>query len=258
MSKTAKKKPRQKLNTREVEKRLNTRYSERGYAILFEVANATGGDCRRHADAIAFGLWPSRGLSITGFEIKVSRSDWTKELKNPAKAQAIAKYCDEWYVVLGDESIVQPGELPKNWGLMVPYRDGLKVTVEAPSLEATPIDRGFLMAVVRKIPDQYTRTCTIAEELKAKFDAGVAYASDQRRYQASRAESQLSDLKKRVAEFEESSGLKLPRWGHERLGTNVREYLEGLTLNRLRENSRHLRRALAELDQFLSTTEASE
>ena len=56
------------------------------YALFYEVANATGSAATRSADAIAMGLWPSRGLYLQGFEIKVSRSDWLSELKNPAKA----------------------------------------------------------------------------------------------------------------------------------------------------------------------------
>ena len=33
----------------------------------------------RYADAIAMNLWPSRGLAVHGFEIKISRGDWQRE-----------------------------------------------------------------------------------------------------------------------------------------------------------------------------------
>lgn len=38
------------------------------YATFFEVADATGGRQSLWADAVSMSLWPSRGLTITGFE----------------------------------------------------------------------------------------------------------------------------------------------------------------------------------------------
>ena len=78
---------------------LAARYASPAWAIFFEVSNATGYKANRHADAVAVGIWPSRGLSILGFEIKASRSDWKHELSNPRKADAIFKYCDHWFLV---------------------------------------------------------------------------------------------------------------------------------------------------------------
>ena len=63
------------------------------WAVLHEVPNATGAGKVRTADAIAISLWPSRGLEIHGLEIKVSRSDWRRELKQPEKSVPIQRYC---------------------------------------------------------------------------------------------------------------------------------------------------------------------
>ncbi|GAI18718.1 unnamed protein product, partial [marine sediment metagenome] len=116
--------------TEQVLQALRNKYPSDAYAFLTQVGNATGFICNRWADAIAMSLWPSRGLEIIGFEIKVSRSDWVKELKKPDKADTIANYCDSWYLVLGDESILRLGELPMEWGLMVPQtKNNLKITV---------------------------------------------------------------------------------------------------------------------------------
>lgn len=68
------------------------------WCLAFEVtAQATKGE--RRADAVAMNLWPSRGNVLRGYEFKVSRADWRSELKNPAKAEPIAQYCDHWYLV---------------------------------------------------------------------------------------------------------------------------------------------------------------
>ena len=66
---------------------LRNKYDDNGwsYAFLEQVGTGTGYKCTRWADALAVQLWESRGLSITGFEVKVSRSDWVKEMKHPEK-----------------------------------------------------------------------------------------------------------------------------------------------------------------------------
>lgn len=90
---------------------------ERDHVLAFEVSNAPGHGRSRSADCIAVGLWPSRGLRMIGHEIKVSRGDWLRELKQPAKAEAFVAGCHEWWLV------TEPGgarleELPPGWGLM--------------------------------------------------------------------------------------------------------------------------------------------
>lgn len=117
------------MNTVEIESALRAKYAAPEYALIFEVRNGTGFARRtaRYADAIAMNLYPSRGLEIIGFEIKASRADWLRELKNPDKAEEIGKFCDRWYVVIGDKDIVKPGELPACWGLIVPRGNGLCV-----------------------------------------------------------------------------------------------------------------------------------
>ena len=48
---------------------LKTRYNSPEYCLLPQVRNSTGYSSKvRTADAIAMSLWPSRGLTLTGFE----------------------------------------------------------------------------------------------------------------------------------------------------------------------------------------------
>ena len=129
---------------------LREKYQPPTFAFLPQVADGTGSNKSRTADAIVMGLWPSRGLDIIGFEIKVSRSAWLQELKKPAKAESIARFCDQWYVVVADVGIVKDGELPSAWGLMAPRGNGkLWTHKEAPMKEAEPITRRFLAAILR-------------------------------------------------------------------------------------------------------------
>ncbi len=96
--------------------------------------------------------WPSRGLGLFGIEIKVSRGDWLRENKNPEKADEVAAYCDHWVVAVGDESIVKDGELPAQWGLLVPGKHPGTLRMKQPpgKLEAKPMSRSFLARILRK------------------------------------------------------------------------------------------------------------
>jgi hypothetical protein len=76
----------------EVRAALMNRYCAPEWATFFEVANSTGGGAVRSADAVAMSLYPSRGLRLHGFEIKVSRSDWLHELKQPDKSVAVQRF----------------------------------------------------------------------------------------------------------------------------------------------------------------------
>jgi len=130
---------------------IDKKYTGAGWAVLPEVRSQTGygRSTTRYADALVIGLWPSRGMDIEGFEIKISRSDWLHELRKPEKANVIAAYCDYWWVVVADEKIVQD-DLPRTWGLMAPQNGKLRVVVQAPKLEPRQLDRTFVAAICRK------------------------------------------------------------------------------------------------------------
>jgi hypothetical protein len=88
--------------------------------LLFEqVANATGFDAGRWIDAAVFEMWPSHGFTRRAFEVKISRSDFLRELNNPAKYQWCFKYFHEfWYVAPKD--VIQVEELPSGAGWLYP------------------------------------------------------------------------------------------------------------------------------------------
>ena len=128
---------------------LRQRYGPPEWALFFEVADATGGRATRRADAIAMNLWPSRGLAFHGFEIKVARYDWLRELKNPAKAEAVARYCDFWWLV-APAGVVKDYELPEAWGLLeVNGQGSIKQKAAAHKTDAAPHDRAFIASLLR-------------------------------------------------------------------------------------------------------------
>lgn len=133
-----------------------------GWAVFDEVRNETGytsGVSTRTCDVLALSLWRSKGIELHGLELKVSRGDWLRELRQPAKATAIAKFVDFWWLVVPSAKMVAPGELPMGWGLMVVDEERaaagvtkpLRVAHKAPHRQAQPLDRLFIAAVMRKL-----------------------------------------------------------------------------------------------------------
>jgi hypothetical protein len=139
-----------KITSHEIANLLREKYSKDKYAFMCEVRSATGFNGKiRSADAVAFDLWPSTGQEVSGFEIKVSRSDFMSELKDPSKSQEIFQYCDRWWLV-APEGIISPESVPVSWGFMeVTTAHKLKITRKAPQLTPQPPTVGFMMSVMR-------------------------------------------------------------------------------------------------------------
>ena len=95
------------------------------------------------ADFIAIDKYHSK-QAMHGHEVKVSRSDWLTELRDPTKSERIKRFCDYWWLVVPDASIVKPGELPEGWGLMVQSGDKLRAKTRAPRLTPEPLTLDFV------------------------------------------------------------------------------------------------------------------
>jgi hypothetical protein len=182
-----------------------------------------------YADAIAMGLFPSRGLDIEGFEIKMDRGDWLRELKNPAKAEHVAKFCDKWWLVISEEGIAKPEEVPAGWGLYVQDGKKLEVVKRPKKLKAVHPDRSFIGAMLRRANEMVERERTRAEEelnkdefvKKARKEAGKD-AEERFETDLRLATREHEALKREVQEFEEASGLKINMWSGRRMGEAVK------------------------------------
>jgi len=138
---------------------LRLRYPAPAWAFFENVGDGTGMHQRRWADGFAMSLWPSRGLVFHGFEVKVTRQDVMRELAAPEKADAVAKYCDYWWLAVGSASIVKLDEVPPAWGLLAPKTvrgaTTLHVLKDASKLEPKDIDRKFTAAILRRAAEHF-------------------------------------------------------------------------------------------------------
>lgn len=199
------------MNTLQVKEALKKKYESNEWALLFEVRNSTGHTrVERYADAIAMNLWPSRGLSVLGFEIKVSRGDWLNELKQPEKADPIIKYCDYFYLVVGDKNIIKGGELPDNWGLIVPFGENkLKIKKEAPRLKPIPLDKRFIASMMRQAMNQLTMEPEIRKQVNKRSE--VIRNDLKRYYDKQKIETQtvIETMRGAITEFQEKTGINI-------------------------------------------------
>ena len=191
------------MNTEEIIQALRVKYARPEYVLMPQVRARTGFDARA-ADAIAMGLYSSRGLELIGFEIKVNRSDWLRELKDHAKADGFVEICDKWFIVAGEKGLVEKSELPIGWGLMEPWGHGL--SIKAPSkLEKDPkanrwlLDRKFVAAMVRKFDDaQRNETADrlhLENVRKEEREVGIMAGRKESQHEINRLKDELAGLK---------------------------------------------------------------
>lgn len=199
------------MKTPDVKSALRARFCSPEWAIFFEVADGTGMNQRRWADAVAMNMYPSRGLEIHGFEIKVSRGDWLRELKNPEKSSTVQQFCDRWWIVAPKE-LIKPGELPPTWGHYDVTPAGvIRQMVAAPKLEALPTTRAFMAAMMRRAGgvDDEVVNAAIARE-REKLDEQYR---DRVQHEVDRRASQATAALDKLAEFERETGLSLDGYG---------------------------------------------
>ena len=93
--------------------------------------------------------------AIHGHEVKVSRSDWLAELRDPTKADAWKRYCTYWWLVAPREVVCD--DLPDGWGLLVPHGKSLKIAVRAARLDPEPMPVRTVAALTRAVMQTETR-----------------------------------------------------------------------------------------------------
>lgn len=188
---------------------LRMRHSGEAWVFVEEVGNGTGYNVKRHADALALGLWPSRGYEIHGYEVKISRGDVRRELDDPSKADAVGKFCDHWWLVVQDLSIIDGLIIPATWGILYPKNRVLRVHRKAPKREATPVNRAFAAALIRKALENWVPKheldelkATAKEQLKKEVEREHGWKHDA-------AVRDLANLQAAVKRFEEHTGVAI-------------------------------------------------
>lgn len=196
------------LTASDVRKAISARWAAPEYAVMWEVGRATGAvSGQRYADAVITSLWPSRGLELHGVEIKVSRSDWRRESRNPKKAETIAAYCDRWWVFTTPGIVQDTAELPPAWGLREWDGQRWRTIRDALITDARPCDRTFLASLLRRADGE--SRWQIDQQARVIADAAVKAAERQIESEIARRSHDRDGAVAALKAFEEASGITL-------------------------------------------------
>lgn len=201
----------------DVIKALKARYAPPQWAFIQQVGDSTGAYTSRHIDALAMGLWPSRGLELIGLEVKVSRGDWRRELRKPDKAEPVARRCDRFYVV-APKDVVPIAEVPANWGLIEVLPSGKTVQKkEATKLSPEPLTHGFLAAILRRVSlEDPAREAEIRMRREIREDMLKNDLPGLVKSETTGLRIELGRLRERVESFEKATGVPLE--DHQQMG----------------------------------------
>lgn len=180
--------------------------------LLIREAPLDSGRQGRKLDLLAITLWQSRGLQRDGVEIKVSLSDWKRELLNAEKADAWFRYVNRFWVAvpaeLADKII---DELPLGWGLLTCTEKTVKVALQANKHDAEPFTWPQQIGLMRASADAG------ANALRRAHHDGWEVGKAEGREEARRRSHHFSaeSLGEKLAMFEKLTGIDLTRKGHE-------------------------------------------
>ena len=145
------------------------------HVVIEEVAPTTGW-ARRWADVVVLGVWPSNGLKLDGYEVKASRADLKRELADPAKHRAVARYCDTWSLVVWDDAVLVDG-IPEDWGIIKTADDDngeryLEDVRKPAKRTPEPWPRDFVCSLVRNAFEQSPGAAYLARACAASYRQG--------------------------------------------------------------------------------------
>lgn len=204
---------------------LAKKFAPPAWAFFPQARNGTGFTrMPRTCDALAVSLWPSRGIEIHGFEIKVNRSDWSRELADPEKSIEWQSRCHHWWIVAPSDVVPLP-ELPANWGLIEPATNGrgLRYCKAAPKLQPKELGISFVAALCRDVFERYTPKSGLKTLLAAEYSRGKIEGEGKAQHEGKRAIHDLAELRENVKAFERASGVTISHWKseNENLGAAV-------------------------------------
>lgn len=196
------------------------------WGVYWEVHDSTGGGAGRRADAVIVNMWPSRGLPIVGIEIKTHRSDWLRELKNPKKAEAIYRFCNQWWLVTGAKDVAKLEEIPETWGWLA-YDEKRKCLMQqkaAPVLAPDQPTKAFMCVLLRHAVErveQMVHKSEISHALSNKYEEGRAAGKVEAERMTRHEKERYEEQSRQIAAFESAAGLKLSRWEMGSIGKAV-------------------------------------
>lgn len=177
-------------------------------------------DGKRRADALWMPTTWAGDRSLVGHEIKVSRADVLAELADPTKADAWARYCGRWWLVIADPALVEGLDVPEQWGVMSPPSGrrtrSMTVLREAPKLRPADPAPAFRRMAVWLAYRAHNAEASLEQQQKTARRVELALQEENRRLRAAGARvgapDPLDELVHRVAERLKADQQAAGRW----------------------------------------------
>jgi len=146
------------LDNTTILKALKERHPENQWAFFRELRVGTGYrnvkkglNPEQRLDAWAINLYPSKNFLRIAYEIKVSRGDFLREMKQPQKREQALQLSNLFYFVT-PVGLIKPEELPPEAGLIeVIDEQQSKIKVVAPVREGGELSWQFLASIARRV-----------------------------------------------------------------------------------------------------------
>lgn len=147
------------MTAKDIIKALRKRHGINGreWAFFEELRAGTGYRSRekkinpeQRFDAWVINLYPSKNHHTIAYEVKVSRSDFLNEIKNPSKRKTAMLYSNEFYFVT-PKGLVKASEIPEGCGLIeVDDKLNTRVVVKAEVRPEAELNWNFFASVARR------------------------------------------------------------------------------------------------------------
>ena len=212
-------------SAREIKDRLHRRYGEgkagvgaggegeRWICVEEARSGASWAGNNAQCDFLAIESWAARGHEVIGHEVKISMTDWKKELSQPEKAEVFARYCHRWYVVMPHDLAQKvKHEVPPNWGLLAVWESGTIRELQKPvKRKPEPIPQSWFIGWLAQIDRQYKRRLPgmVAEASATKIAAAIEKASSDVEERVRNRTERLVDLDERVRLFAQEVGIDI-------------------------------------------------
>ena len=135
---------------------LRVRHPPRDWAFFPELRIGTGYNKRlgdpweQRIDLWVMCFYPSRRLERIAYEIKVTRTDFRRELKHPGKRRAAMSLSNRFYFV-APEGVLWEGDMPPGCGLLEAREDGsFRLARSAPWRECADPPWRFVASLARR------------------------------------------------------------------------------------------------------------
>lgn len=140
------------VDTRAIMAALRDRHQgEWAFFAELRIGTGYGKDAEQRLDAWAMNLWPSSSFRRVTYEIKISRGDFLRELREPLKRRAGLLVSNEFYFA-APKGLITVDSLPPECGLVeVDGAHTARVVRSAPWRDTSPASWRFVASLVRRV-----------------------------------------------------------------------------------------------------------